>query len=690
MSTLEQIRQRPILIISILGVALLLFILTAIDRPGELFTDNHTVAKVDGEKIDYMEFQKRVEAQQEQMQQRGYNNIDAAQVQEYVLQQMISETLMNKEFERLGLVVTDNELSKAMLGETPHPYVNQMVQSMGIPSAQMLYDAAYNPTKSGIDPQQAAQFQQAWLALEKDTEQMLLQQKFMSQFMGTLTANKLDAKALFDDNATTSTIAYAKKDLSSLADDDFKVTDDEINNLYKEEKNRYRIREEQRMVNYIAVDITPSTDDLAAAQKDVEDAVMGLRLNPGTDAVSGNSLFYVNRVSAPLSSLAPALKKVAPTMAVDSAAVVSFIDNRYTIAKMLGTTTSVDSVLVDLAFINENVDADSIISRLNTGAKALDLGDAIAQSQDSIWVSLLDPAMGALKDELAEAATGTYFAPANNNGQKGMTLRVRSRKAPVTVYDIAEITYDVAPSTTTVQNLNNALRNYLAANTTADKFISEATKAGYTATEAVVTPSSLSVNNVPDSRGAAKWALGAKKGQVSGVFTDDRDARLLAVAVTDIYDGNFVPATNNDVRTYLTNKIRNQKKAEKLIADYKGKATDVAGYAAAMQVKADTTQVTFGQPYVRNFPMFESALLANVAVAKKGELVGPVALNGSIVVFTVTEENNQGREFDFENDAMVFNQREGAASFQRTLPEVFLGNKKIDNRIQKFYSDRQQ
>ena len=70
MSTLEKIRQRPILIISILGLALLLFILTAVDRPGELFTDSHTVAKVDGEKIDYMEFQKRVEQQQEQSQQQ--------------------------------------------------------------------------------------------------------------------------------------------------------------------------------------------------------------------------------------------------------------------------------------------------------------------------------------------------------------------------------------------------------------------------------------------------------------------------------------------------------------------------------------------------------------------------------------------------------------------------------------------
>lgn len=685
MSTLEQIRQRPVLIISILGVALLLFILTAVDRPGELFTDSHTVAKVDGEKIDYLEFQKRVEQQQEQMQQRGYTNVDVAQVQEYVLQQMVNESLLKKEFERLGLTVTDNELSQAMLGATPSPYVQQMVQSMGIPSAQLLYEAAFNPTKSGVTPEQAPQFQSAWAELEKNTEEMMLQQKFMALFAGTLTANKLDAKALYEDNATTSTIVYAKKDLSTLKDADFTPTDAEINDLYNQEKNRYRINEKQVVISYIAVDVVPSTDDLAAAQREVEDAIVGLRMNEGTDAVASNGKFYVNRVSATEASLAPALKKAVPSMAKDSVAMISFIDNQYTIAKLLDVTTSIDSVLVDVAFINETADADSVIARLNTGASKIDMGDAIAQSQDSMWVSLLDPGIAQFKDQIATAETGSYFKP--EGGQNGMTMRVRSRKAPVAVYDVAEITYDVVPSNATIQKLNGDLRKYLADNSTAAKFTSEATKAGYSALSAVVTPSTLSINGLQESRGAAKWALDAKKDQVSGVFNNDRDSRLLAVAINDVYDGKFVPATNETVRNYLTNKVMNRKKAEKLIADYNGKGKSVAEYAAAMQVKADTTQVTFGQPYVRNFPMYESALQANVAVAKKGELVGPVALNQSVVVFTVTDVTAPSREFDYKNDAMVFNQREGVASFQRTLPAVLLGNKKVENKIQKFYSD---
>lgn len=685
MSTLEQIRQRPVLIISILGVALLLFILTAVDRPGELFTDSHTVAKVDGEKIDYLEFQKRVEQQQEQMQQRGYTSVDVAQVQEYVLQQMVNESLLKKEFERLGLTVTDTELSQAMLGTTPSPYVQQMVQSMGIPSAQLLYEAAFNPTKSGVTPEQAPQFQSAWAELEKNTEEMMLQQKFMALFAGTLTANKLDAKALYEDNATTSTIVYAKKDLSTLKDADFTPTDAEINDLYNQEKNRYRINEKQVVISYIAVDVVPSTDDLAAAQREVEDAIVGLRMNEGTDAVASNGKFYVNRVSTTEASLAPALKKAVPSMAKDSVAMISFIDNQYTIAKLLDVTTSIDSVLVDVAFINETADADSVIARLNTGASKIDMGDAIAQSQDSMWVSLLDPGIAQFKDQIATAETGSYFKP--EGGQNGMTMRVRSRKAPVAVYDVAEITYDVVPSNATIQKLNGDLRKYLDDNTTAAKFTSEATKAGYSALSAIVTPSTLSINGIQESRGAAKWALDAKKDQVSGVFNNDRDSRLLAVAVNDVYDAKFVPATNETVRNYLTNKVMNRKKAEKLIADYNGKGKSVAEYAAAMQVKADTTQVTFGQPYVRNFPMYESALQANVAVAKKGELVGPVALNQSVVVFTVTDVTAPSREFDYKNDAMVFNQREGVASFQRTLPAVLLGNKKVENKIQKFYSD---
>jgi len=674
MSTLESIRQRPVLIISILGVALLLFILTAVDRPQELFSDNHTVVKVDGQKIDYMEYQRRVEEQQEQLRQQGYTNLDAAQVQQYTLQQMVNEALMNQEIERLGLKVTDKELTSALLGDTPHPYVGQMLRQMGVPSAQMLYDYAYNPSKNGVDAQQAQQLQGMWKALEQDTEKLLLQQKFMSMFTGALTANKLDAKAVYEDNASTSTIAYAKADFSQLKDDDFPVSDSEISSLYNQEKNRYRITEPQTVISYVTVDIAPSEADRLAAEKEVEGAVAALKAQEGTEGIAADSKFYVNRVSATASKLASNLKNNLEKIQADTVSVISTYDNRYTIAKLLGTTTAVDSVLLDIAYLNEGVKADSIA--------------AVAQKNDSVWASMTDPSMTILRDEISQAETGRFFAPKSAGANPNMAIKVRSKKAPVTVYDIAEVTYDVLPSNATVSKLNDDLRKFLAENTTTKAFEENATKAGYSALTAVVTPSSLSVNGLPESRNAAKWAIGAKKDEVSGVFKDDKDSRLMAAAVKDVYTGDYVPATNPEVRAYLTNKIRNQKKAESLVAKYQGKGKSVAEYAAAMGVKADTTQVTFGQGYVRGFGMNEGALQANVAVAKQGEVRGPVALNNSVVVFDVVSVAEQGRAFDYANDAMVFNQREGVQTFQNQLFNVLLGNKKVENRVQKFYSER--
>lgn len=687
MSALEQIRQRPILIISILGIALLLFILTAVDRPGELFSDNHTVAEVGGKKIDYMEFQRRVEQQSEQMRNQGYTNIDNARIQTMVLQQMINEALLTQEFEDLGLVVTDNELSKAMIGETPHPMVSRMVQQWGFPSVQVLYDYAYNPQKYGLDPAQSQQLQQAWQSLEQDTEKMLLSQKFSSLFTGALPANKLDAKAYYDDNATTSTIAYVRKDYSTLADDDFKPTDADIEAIYNEEKNRFRIDENQFVIDYITVDIVPSKADLDLAAADVNKALAELKTTEGTEALAGNSKFYVNRVSSPKSKLAPALSRALDKITADTVAQVSFFDNKYTLAKLLSVTEDTDSVLLDMAVFAEGAAADSVLNSLNTGAKPADLGEKlIAQSQDSVWVSLVDPQLALVKDDIANAQTGTYFMSKNN---PGVAMKVRSRKAPVAVYEIAEITYDVIPSSATVNKLNSDFRKFLETNNTPEKFAAEAPKAGYNVMEGLVTPSTLSVNNLPESRNAAKWTIDNKKGNVSGVFTDDSDSRLMAVAIKEVFKGDYIPSSYSRVRTYLEDKVRNRMKGEKLVADFKGKASNVAGFASLMKATVDTTQVTFGQPMVRNFPPYESALNANVAVAKKGQFVGPVALNNSVVVFEVVNVNNQGRPFDFQNDAMVFNQREGATALQNSMSGILLGNKKVKNRIQKFYSDRQ-
>ena len=53
MATLEKIRSRSVLLVSVIFVALFLFIITIVDNPMGLVQDHTTVAKVKGDKIDY-------------------------------------------------------------------------------------------------------------------------------------------------------------------------------------------------------------------------------------------------------------------------------------------------------------------------------------------------------------------------------------------------------------------------------------------------------------------------------------------------------------------------------------------------------------------------------------------------------------------------------------------------------------
>lgn len=116
------------------------------------------------------------------------------------------------------------------------------------------------------------------------------------------------------------------------------------------------------------------------------------------------------------------------------------------------------------------------------------------------------------------------------------------------------------------------------------------------------------------------------------MFGDIQSGRFLAVAVNDIYDGGYVPARDPQIHAMLTSEARNNKKAAKLLADYEGKAQDVAGYAKLMSVSVDTTTVNFGQYMVPGLGINESAVQGKIANAQKGAIVGPMQANNSVIV----------------------------------------------------------
>ena len=104
-----------------------------------------------------------------------------------------------------------------------------------------------------------------------------------------------------------------------------------------------------------------------------------------------------------------------------------------------------------------------------------------------------------------------------------------------------------------------------------------------------------------------------------------------------------------------------------------------------MGATVDTTTVNFGQQFIPGIGMAESQIQGRVAVAKAGELVGPVQGNNAVVVLQVTAIDNEGRPFDASESAVRFNQQRGAARMAGNLPAILIGNKKVKNNMNTFY-----
>ena len=693
MATLEKIRNKSVLLFVIIIVALLAFILGDFMTSGRTyFGSPTTVAKAGGVTVEYQDYQNRLTQTGEQLRNQGrdYSNDVLTQT---VIQGLLTEKLLEKEYKDLGINVTDKEISEALTGPNMHPAAYQMImylsQQLQLPevSGAAVYDAMMNPAKYGLRPQAGEELRRIWANQEKEMEATMLNQKFMSLISGLYTYNKLDAKNFYDDNATTRHIEFVTVDAAALGDDQIEFSDADVQALWNSQKQNYRLDEETREVSYIYVPVEPSSEDRIAAQQTVENAVVALNETEGTQGVANNANFVVNTVNVPRSAVRDnRLKTFIDEHTAGQAAVIAQDGDLYTIAKLNAVTSGIDSINISMVQAAPDANLDSIAALINSGKSAAEVSDGLTvQGQDSVWTPLEGIGLtDRMKNDLATAATGKAFVI--NDTVQGQPVagiyKVNKRNAPVNYYDISTIEYTVDPSQATIDKLTGDLRTFVSNNSSAADFVANAEAAGYNVLSDQVSASSTGVGNAAESRRFVKWVLDAKKGQVSPMLQDDKQSYIIALAVTDIYD-SYMPWTSAAVVNQLRAQARNAKKADKLVADYAGKANDIAGYAGVMNAEKQEGDVSIAGVMPVSIGFAESGIQGAIAAAPKGKLVGPVKGNRAVVVFQVTDINTDNRPFSEAEYGQRFNQTFGMSRRNNALP-LLLGADKVDNRSLNF------
>lgn len=693
MSALEHIRKRPALVISILGLALVLFIITAVsDNIFSFFGDRDTAVKVDGEKLKYDKWHRASAQIADRMRQQGQDDFDNSYADEMALQTIVDEELFDRQIEQLGIKVTDEEMEAYLFGE--NSVATPEAQRYGFPSAEDFYSYAYS-NENGSQEARAI-----WEDMENRIRRQILNAKYQLQ-LGAITANKLDAKAYYDENKNV-TLNVAKVDYAGLSDEDFKVTGDEIKDRYNKQKESYRLDNEVRLVDYILVTPTPSAEDASAASDDVVNAVSRLKSTPGTEAIAGNYAFETTVHTGSASTLPATLRNAIERIQADTVAMLGFNGSAYNIAKLLGVRTGVEKADVDF-FITDNavLPVDSIKAAVNAGDIA-QYGDSV-QKVSQKELKLIDNAALAdyadtfinapaeavtvtdkdFKSNILSALFGGQVDPSRMDMDAiGVCYKVNSVEEPQPIYEVASITRKLVPSEETISNLRKELSDYSIKNANADAFKKNIGSSSFHIEQGRVSGDRFAVigrngQRIPQTVSLVRWAMeDAKKGDVSEVV--DAGDSFIVLAVTDVYDGDYVPVSDATVTEQITDELRAEKKGAKLVGDYKGKGKNVDEYAAAMGTQPVTVRANYAQNdggILRG----DAKFLAAVGAAEKGKLVGPVATGSAAVVFEVVDVDNAGGDFNFDQVAPM-----AARMFQFNVNQALRANKDIDYKALRF------
>lgn len=707
MATLEKIRSKSVFLIVVIGVALLAFIVgDALTNSRNLFGDHTTVAKIGKEKIDYTDYQRKREELNNRLEQarrqnpQQYANFDMQLLPQLALNELIGEKLLDEKADLAGIRTSSEQLRFYVLDNPVHPSFSSIVQQLNasglnITTPQQAYEVIFNPKRNGLTEADMAPFQRAWVAMEEETKQMVRRQTYQRLLYGTIKANDLDRRALYNDFVNTSDVEYAYHPYGQLSEEKYPLTDQDLKAQYDKVKGNFKVNETTKDVSFISVRISPSEADRAAAKalaqataRELRDSAAQLSKELKREGVS------LERKELRASDIpAGALKDYVLSAQRDSVKIISENLRGFQIVKMGRRTTAVDSIQLNLVQVAGATLPEKVLASLNNGlsvdsvSKRFPADSVMAQTKQWIPLFTREGRTQALEQGQLDTLlqSGGKFITLVSTPQGAVLAQVSERKAPKEIYEFEEVNYELKPSSRTVADQRAKLEKFLEENTTSKAFEANASKAGYTIESLSLSQSTPAIPRgngmqvyYPDSRQVVRWVMiDGKPGEVSHIY-ESKDASqpaLYAVAVDAEYD-DYAPLSNEDVKNYVTTLARNSKAGDELVKSYQAKASSMASVAQAMAVEPrQAGQFRFG----RGSAVRDAKVLGKIAGSKPSQKV--MVVKGDDGVYAYIVKGSKKESFPYNE------QQYEQQYFQLVNPDLegmIRGAAKFDNNIFKF------
>ena len=678
---IEKIRNQRWLLITFVGIGLLGFLVNGAVLKW-IQGGSSGVGQINGHEVTPQEWQAAIKQQSRLF---NYDGNEAA-LSSDTWNNLVENYLMSDEFDKLGLLVTEEESDEVTFGTYLSNYVKNTIYG-GKDSTSMKEQMRKN--FDGMDEEMAT----GWKNLIKAKRQ---REKFDAMVKHGLYVNNVDGKWAFKQNNDKVSVDYVVKTYAEIPDSTVTVSDSDIRSYYNKHKadREYKILETSRGIEYIKFPVVASSADSTVLKSTLTDLMPAFRM-----ATNDSSFAMINAAN-------PNMAKVSYKGGMFAGTIDSQIQND-SVGKVVGPF--LDGTNMKIAKIGKrSMEVDSVQARHILLAEKGAAGKAKADSLKKVIVKDKSfAAMAALygtdgtKDKggdlgmFTRGAMVKEFENACFNGKIGEVqvietsfgvhlVEVTKKNSPKLVTTIYVVDKPIKASSSTVKSAYSLAGDFSLNFTDSASFRNAAdTLRGGTPIVPAgnIRANSTTIPGLANSGSLVEWTFSAEVGEVSQpVLVDDQ--YIIALLTEERKRG--IPSFEN-IKDKMKEEATKEKKAEMYIEKMKSGSLAEIATAVASQVKKGenlTLRSTNIPGSGVNQP--ESELIGTCFGLKKDFISAPIKGKGGIYVVQKTADLTEGQSQDNyvsdRNSAMTTLQQRAPMSVFNSLKEE---GKIEDNRFER-------
>lgn len=284
MAVIGKIQKNSLLLLVVIGLAMLAFIFTDFLRNSGPDIEQLNTATLYGEPIDEQKYDELRELYVNRSKNEfAYQNKEwtpAAErtAEDNAFNELVRRTLLDTEFEKLGIVCTTDELNDMIHGNHIHPWVIQIPIFNG--TTGFSKDSVKNFLNTlevepvGADEQTRSSWLESrrqWREFEKELKEARKADKYVALVKKGMYVNKLEAQDQYNAVYGKKQIRFVFQRYGDIPLDEVTVSDEEIMAYFEEHKDEKKFeQEEARDIQMITFPVVPTEQDKIEIRSELE------------------------------------------------------------------------------------------------------------------------------------------------------------------------------------------------------------------------------------------------------------------------------------------------------------------------------------------------------------------------------------------------------------------------------------